>query len=163
MTIYHSDLGFTSIDGESESNLRTMVMTHVERALLEQRLNARGAMPPDVDRMPIFQTGGLLTQNRSEVAHEMSAESALPQRRMAKESSYFCFRLIDNTWRRTVVSSSKQPEDGFTTWTHEDPKELERLCNAYYEGDEAARKLIRMMAEMSVNEGGSAAAERFQP
>jgi len=163
MTIYHSGLGFTSMNHESEANLRTMVITHVERALLEQRLNARGAVPPDIDKMPIFQTGGLLTQNRSEVAQEMSAESALPQRRMAKESSYFCFRLIQNTWRRTVVSSSKQPEDGFTTWSHEDPKELELLCNAYYKGDEDARNLIRIMAEMSVTEGGSAAAERFQP
>lgn len=163
MTIYHSGLVFTSVDEESQSNLRTMIVTHVERALLEQRLNARGALPVNTDKMPIFQRGGLLTQNRSEIASEMTAESALPHRRIARESSYFCFRLVNNTWRRTVVSSSRQPDDGFTIWSHEDPQELEELCQAYYRGDDETRRLIRIMAEMSVTEGGSAPAERFQP
>lgn len=163
MTIYHSGVEFLVMDQASLITLRDMIVTHVERALLEQRLNARGALPPDTANMPIFQRGGMLTQNRSEVAKALGAETALPQRRVARESGFFCFRLVNNSWRRTVSSSSRQPDDGFTTWAHEDPAELEQLCTAYSKGDDETRRLIRIMAEMSVTEGGSAASERFQP
>ena len=43
-----------------------------------------------------------------------------------------------------------QPEDGFTVSTNETQEQIDLLCNTYETGDDEAKRMTRMIAELSV-------------
>ena len=122
-SVYHAGLHIVSATGNSAVLLRKVVTEHVERALDEQRANARGL--PAV-AAHAFQTG--------------------------KTKEYLRCQLVKGTWKRTAGPQADQPENGFTVSAAEDPAQVDMLCQAYERGDEETRKLIRTMAKASTTE-----------
>jgi hypothetical protein len=57
-------------------------------------------------------------------------------------------------WRSERSHSSEQPPDGFTIGAAEPDEQVSLLCRTYESGDAEARKLTRMLAELSVAAGG---------
>ncbi|MDP9361523.1 MAG: hypothetical protein M3P29_08730 [Acidobacteriota bacterium] len=61
------------------------------------------------------------------------------------------YRLqLGGTWSQTTTSDPKRPADGFTVAAYEYEDDLETLCRAYEIADEKGRRLIRLVAELSV-------------
>ena len=58
----------------------------------------------------------------------------------------------DGVWSHHASLVSDQPPNGFTISTAEAPEQAAILCSNYENGDEEARRLIRMLAELSVAE-----------
>ncbi len=54
------------------------------------------------------------------------------------------------TWRSEPASESDQPADGFTIAAAEPEEQVALLCQTYESGDAEARRLTRMLAELSV-------------
>ncbi|MFN2441952.1 MAG: hypothetical protein ABR517_04655 [Thermoanaerobaculia bacterium] len=151
LAVYHSGLHFTDV-GTSGGRLKTMVQTHIIRALEEQKANARGVIPHAVDHMPIFR-GHTLTANRGEAADSVHLHAALPAARIARQVGYIRYQLDRNTWRKKRTTNPEQPDDGFTVSASEDLAEIERLCEAYRKADEQGREFIRLLANLSLSEG----------
>lgn len=162
LTVYHSGLCFRKSAAESERTLREMISWHITRAMDEQKANARGFQPPSVDHMPIFRSG-VLAANRSEVAESLELSALLPAARIVKESAFVCCRLVRNSWKKTRTTDPDQPEEGFTVSAHEDAAQVEVLCETYLRADAEGRRLIRLLAEMSIADGEKLTEGRFQP
>jgi hypothetical protein len=118
---YHAGVHVVSASGDSAVMLRKIVSEHVERALDEQRANARG-IPAKAAHA--FQTGA------------------------ARE--YVRCQLVNGQWRKSTTTRSEQPSDGFTVSAQEDKEQVDMLCEAYAAGDESTRKMIRAMSEASL-------------
>lgn len=157
LMVYHSGLFFRRSVPEFERVLREMITWYITRAIDEQKANARGDQPSSVEHMPIFRAG-VLAANHSEVADSLQMSALLPTSRIVKESSFICCRLVRNQWKRTRTTDPGQPEDGFTLSSAEDEAQIDVLCDTYRNSDEEGRRLIRMLAEMSIVDG-----ERMSP
>jgi len=162
LTIYHSGLEFEEADTEAKAKLKEMIARFITRALEEQKLNARGVLPPSVDNMPIFRYGGQLTANQKDVS-EAIGESALPTSRVAKETGYICYHLENNTWKRKRTQDPGQPMEGFTISALEDKTQADLLCEAYQKSDREGRKMIQLFAQLSIMEGEGIEPGRFEP
>ena len=68
------------------------------------------------------------------------------------EAPFVTFRLDDNIWLRRPAFTPRQPENGFTIPMRSNDVELKRLCLSYSAGDEEARRLVRLFAELSISE-----------
>lgn len=53
-------------------------------------------------------------------------------------------------WKKTASLLPEQPENGFTVAAGETPEQVEMLRQAYATGDDEGRRMIRMLAELSV-------------
>jgi hypothetical protein len=162
LTVYHSGLEFDEQDGDSKAKIKEMIARFITRALEEQKLNARGVLPPSVDNMPIFRYGGQLTANQSDLSEAMG-ESALPATRVAKETGYICYHLENNTWMKKRTHDPGQPMEGFTISALEDRSQADLLCEAYRKSDREGRKMIQLFAQLSIVEGESISPGRFEP
>lgn len=125
-SLYHAGSHIISAVADSALILRKLVIEHVERALDEQRANARG-LP--AEKAHAFQTGG-------------------------KASEYLRCQFVKGEWRKSTVTRPDQPPDGFTINAEEDPVQIEMLCQSFASGDESMRNMIRMMAESSITTDG---------
>jgi hypothetical protein len=163
LTVYHSGLEFVDMSAAMRERLKAMLVRFISRALEEQKLNARGAMPEHaVDRMPIFRFGGQLTANVKD--KEVVEPAFIPvARRLARETGYVCYALENNQWRRKRTHDPGQPHDGFTISAAEEHTQAELLCDAYLCADASGRKLIQLLAQMSILEGDGTSAARFEP
>lgn len=162
LTVYHSGLEFETMTTAARERLKAMIGRFITRALEEQKLNARGVMPEhDADRMPIFRFGGQLTANPKD--KQPAAPSFLPVARMVKETGYVCYALEHNQWRRKRTHDPGQPHDGFTISAAEDHSQAELLCDAYQRSDPAGRRMIQLLAQLSIVEGEGPSAARFEP
>lgn len=132
---YHSGLIITRAVGVSSVTLRRLIEHHVERALDEQKANARGIPPLAAQSV---QTGVASAY----VRHE--------------------YRL--GRWREVTTHSPEQPDHGFTIAAHTTPSEVEMLRKAY-ERAKTANDLavIRRLAEMSVSTAEVVQARRYTP
>lgn len=162
LTVYHSGLEFQGLEGATKSRLRSMIGRFISRALEEQKLNARGAMPEhDADKMPIFRYGGQLTANVKD--KQEIGPAYLPVARVAKETGYVCYHLVNDQWRRKRTHDPGQPVDGFTISAAEDHSQAELLCEAYHRADREGRRLIQLCAQLSIIDGDGLPAGRFDP
>ena len=133
---YHSGLTIDRMVGASSVTLRRIVEHHVERALDEQKANARGVPPPLAAQSA--QSGGATTY----VRHE--------------------YRL--GRWREVMTPSSEQPDHGFTISAHTTPAEVEMLRHAYERAKTAADvAVIKRLAAMSVSTHEVVQARRYLP
>ena len=163
LTVYHSGLEFEDMDGDTKVRLKNLIGRFISRALEEQKLNARGVLPEhDLQKMPIFSQGGMLTANRTDVA-EAAGTVALPTTRIAKESGYICYHLENNVWRKKRTHDPGQPEEGFTISAKEDHEQANLLCEAYQTSDREGRKMIQLFAQLSIIDGEGIPPGRFQP
>ena len=56
----------------------------------------------------------------------------------------------DGAWQHRASLVADQPPNGFTISSAESPDQVAMLCTSYEHGDDEARRLIRMLAELSV-------------
>jgi hypothetical protein len=162
LTVYHSGLAFRKSAPESERVLRDMIAWHITKAMEEQKSNARGDETPQIEHMPIFRAG-VLAANRADVTESVGMSALLPTSRIVKESAYVCCRLVRNIWKKTRTTEPAQPEDGFTVSATEEPTQIEMLCDTYRQSDVEGRRLIRMLAEMSIADGEKLTTRPFEP
>lgn len=131
---HHSGLHIERILPAYESALRQMIAYYVERALDEQRANARGI---PAAAAASFQTG--------------------------KGTSFIRCDFIAGRWLRTPTQKSDQPPDGFTISANEEADQIERLCSAYERADNPGRKLIRTFAALSISKAEGIPTRRYTP
>ena len=127
--VSHSGVHFVEAEGQSPKHLQDLIATFVGRILAAQRANAAGDA----------------TSNASAVIL-----ASLGDARRKRTRGFVSYRLKDDAWWRVPTDSPAQPEDGFTVSAWEDETELETLCRTYAESDEEGRRLIRLVAELSV-------------
>jgi len=162
LTVYHSGLEFLEPTTDTRATLKRIIGRFIQRALYEQKLNARGVLPTSVEKMPIFRYGQL-TENRSDVT-EAIGSSVLPTARISKETGYICFQLENNrTWKKKRTHDPGQPSEGFTVSAAEDQAQIEMLCQAYAKSDRDGRKMIQLFTQLSIIEGEGIQPGRFEP
>ncbi len=133
-SLYHAGLRIIDADQESRDALRTMIAALVARALDEQKANARG-IPAEAAQC--FQTG--------------------------KGTEFLRFELLNGSWRRTATTRPEQPAHGFTISAAEDREHIEMLCHTFANSDEPGRKLIKLMAELSISQSEGVPTRRYTP
>lgn len=133
-SVYHAGVHFISAVRDSAVIVRQIVTEHVERALDEQRANARG-IPAAAAHA--FQTG--------------------------KTTEYIRCQLVKDEWRRSTSTRVEQPDNGFTISAGEDKNQIDMLCESYKTGDESTRKMIRMMAEASIGTADGVPTRKYNP
>jgi len=126
-TYYHSGLRFQRSD--LDGALRDLIAGEAKKLLMAQAANAMGV------RMPNLSGNG---------------DPLLPRRPPGGGCLQYILHL--NVWERTPTMSPEQPDEGFTVSVHEDPDELDNLCRVYEGSDEDGRKLIRVLAELSLRD-----------
>ena len=131
---FHSGLHIERILPAYETALRQMIAYYVERALDEQRANARGI---PATAAASFQTG--------------------------KGTSFLRCDFIAGRWLRTPTTKGDQPPEGFTISAEEEPDQIERLCSAYERADLSGRKLIRTFAALSISRSEGIPTRRYTP
>src|SRR5438128_575278 len=148
-TVYQSGLCFTDYAGDSASRLRDLASTIVARSLAEQVANARGLGPVIERNMPVFRSGVVAATGLE--ANQESAERLIPANEVAVDRGYIRCTLIagvrfDQKWSRTP----DQPAEGFTVSASEPSEHVDQLCENYLRGSEEERKLILLLAQLSV-------------
>lgn len=135
-TLYHSGLAIDHAAAGSARTLQRLVEHHVERALDEQKANARGIPPPLAAQS--MQTGTSTTY----VRHE----------------------YVMGRWREVMTAISNQPDNGFTICATTTPAEVDMLRRAYETATTAAdMAMIRRMAALSVSAAEVVQARRYTP
>ena len=72
----------------------------------------------------------------------------------ARLSGYVIWTLTDDGWKAQRSLLPDQPQDGFTIAAGESEDQVALLCRTYESGDTEARRLTRMLAEISVAGSG---------
>ncbi len=127
--VSHTGLRFIEAVGDSEALLRDLMATYVGSVLAAQKANANG-IRHDSQNLMLMEVGGA---RRTRVRGLMS------------------YRLQEpGTWKRSTTLDPSQPADGFTVAAYEDEDDLEILCRAYENANDEGRRLIRLVAELSV-------------
>ncbi len=124
---FQSALQFIDPIGRSLERLQDMMATFVGRVLAAQRANASANVREDAAILP--QLGGA---------------------RRSRTRGFVAYLFDGKSWIRRQSRLSDQPRNGFTVPAYEDEEELETLCRAYETADEEGRRLIRLVAELSV-------------
>lgn len=133
--LYHSGLAVTEAVGASDLTLRRLIEHHVERALDEQKANARG-IPPLAAQST--QTGAPTTY----VRHEYTL----------------------GRWREVMTPTAAQPESGFTIGAEHSPAEVEMLRRAYERAaTNSDRAVIKRLAALSLSSNEVVQARRYVP
>lgn len=126
--VSQSAVKFTEPSGDSEERLREMMAAFVAQLLDAHRANATAGDT---------RTASILTQLGE-------------ARRARSRGGLVTYRWDGTSWTHATTNSAKQPLDGFTVAAYEDEEELSTLCEAYEAADEEGRRLIRLVAELSV-------------
>ena len=134
-TTFHSGLTITRAAGVSSIALRRLVQHHVERALDEQKANARGIPPPLA-------------------AQSMSTGVA---------SAFVRHEYLGGRWREIMTADSNQPEHGFTIAAQTPEAEVQMLRDAYERATPADAAIIKRLAALSVSSGEVVQARRYTP
>ncbi|HUR79859.1 MAG TPA: hypothetical protein VM733_03780 [Thermoanaerobaculia bacterium] len=135
--LYHSGMEIMPASEMSAMTLRKLIEHHVERALDEQKANARGVPPP-----------------------HGAAQSA----RSGAQDSFVRHELNSGRWREINTAVNAQPEHGFTIAAHTARAEVEMLRRAYEAASsQNERVMIRRLAALSVNSNEVVQARRYLP
>lgn len=127
-TVSQSGIEFVESFGESDAKLQDMMGTFVARVLTAQKANASG-----------------------DATTSASILSQLGEARRTRTRGFVAYLWDGKAWTRRRTQLSDQPRNGFTVGAYEDEDDLEVLCRTYEQGDDEARNLIRLVAELSVN------------
>ncbi len=148
-TVYQSGLFFSEYIDDSAALLREMVAKLVSRSLAEQVANARGIGPVLERNMPVFRSGVVASTGLD--ANQQKSKRLIPSTELTLDRGFVRCTLVDNRrfekkWSRV----SDQPEDGFTVLATESVEHIDQLCETYLRGGPEDRKLIQLLATMSV-------------
>jgi hypothetical protein len=114
---------------DHNSSLREMITDSASEVLRAQQANAQG------DRA------------RNIVGDEtLTAASA----GVRAASGFLQYHLTPGGWKCHRALLPDQPEDGFTVSANESQEQIDLLCNTYEGGDAEAKRMTRMIAEVSV-------------
>lgn len=133
-TTYHTGLQITAEDRWAIQPLRDLITYYIERAMDEQKANARGI--PATAALS-FQTG--------------------------RAGDFVRFEFANGAWRRTPTKDARQPLNGFTVSASETDDHLTMLCEAYEAGTADSRRMLRTMAEMSISKSEGIPTRRYEP
>lgn len=133
-TLYQSGLQIAAMTPEAQLALRSLVESHVERALDEQRANAKGIPPLAAHSL---QTGGGGQFTRHE--------------------------FIGGVWRKITTADPRQPNSGFTVSAAELRSEVDLLRVAYETADSPMRDMIRKFAALSISNAEGIPTRRYIP
>ncbi len=133
-SVYHAGVEIVRASDEAMKTLREMISSFVARALDEQKANARGI--PAVAAQT-FQSG--------------------------KGTQFLRFEIINGAWRRTETTRPDQPMNGFTISAEEPQSHIALLCETYLVSDAEGRKLIKLMAELSISKAEGVPTRRYSP
>lgn len=128
-TLSHTGVQFLEPAGASTARLYDLMSTFVGKIVDAQRANAAGV-----------------------TAVGQTILATLGAARRKRTRGLISYRLKAGQWWRVPTDEKRQPEDGFTVPAYEDEAELDALCRAYESSDEEGRVLIRLVADLSVNE-----------
>jgi hypothetical protein len=136
-TVYQSGLFFTGFERDSQTMLQEMVTRMVSLSLAEQVANARGLGPVLENEMPVFREGVVATTRIDTKVGR----------------GYLRCTFIDNRrWEKKWSRTPEQPPDGFTLLATEPDDHVNQLCDTYKHCDRHQRELIRVLAQLSVEE-----------
>jgi len=127
--VSHTALHFIEGKGDAEERMHDMMATFVGRVLAAQKSNASGDVGDSAGQRILAQLG---------------------EARRMRTRGYIAYHFKEDTWWRVPTDSALQPPDGFTVAAYEDEEELAQLCSSYESADEEGRRLIRLVAELSV-------------
>lgn len=127
--VAHTAVHFIKGEGDAESRLHAMMATFVGKVLAAQKANASGDLVDSAGARILAQLG---------------------EARRMRTRGYIAYHFKDGSWWRVPTDSALQPPDGFTVAAYEDEEELAQLCSSYELADEEGRRLIRLVAELSV-------------
>lgn len=114
---------------DSNAALREMIANSANEVLRAQQANAQG------DRA------------RNKVGDEtLTAASA----GVRAASGFLQYHLTPNGWKCHRALLPDQPDDGFTVSANESQEQIDLLCSTYESGDAEAKRMTRMIAEVSV-------------
>ena len=133
-SVYHAGLEIIRAEKEAMTTLREMIASVVARALDEQKANARGI--PAVAAQT-FQTG--------------------------KGTLFLRCELVEGKWRQSETTRPEQPMDGFTISAEETRDQIAMLCETFAKADSDGRKLIQLMAELSISKTEGIPTRRYIP
>lgn len=126
--VSHSGVRFVNPSRDASARLQDLIATFVGKLMAAQKANAAG--------------------DRDENGATLLAR--LGEARRMRTSGFLSYHFDGATWSRKSTHSAKQPEDGFTVAAFEDQDEVAALCRTYVEADEEGRRLIRLVAELSL-------------
>lgn len=132
--LYQSGFEIQRIDDGSNAALHNLIEACIERALDEQKANARGVPP-------------------------VAAASQLPPR----QPLYVRHELVHGVWRKITTTEPRQPESGFTVVATESIHQVDLLRAAYTAADAAMREMIRRIAELSITHPEAIPVRRYTP
>ena len=133
-TLYQSGLEISEVAQEGKTALRELVHAYVERALDEQKANARGIPPVAVQ----YQQTGTATDF---MRHE----------------------YVAGKWKAYRTRDRDQPLNGFTISAEHPQSEVDMLREAWAKGDRTMREIIRQTAELSIKSPDGIPIRRYTP
>ena len=133
-SLYHSGFTVVAASPESERVLRGLIAWHVERALDEQKANARG--------IPAVAASSYQTGKASELMRHV---------------------FSGGVWRQSTTTDARQPVNGFTIAATQTPEEVQMLRSAWEAGDGSSRAVIQRMAELSISRAEGIPTRRYTP
>ncbi|HEX9407048.1 MAG TPA: PilZ domain-containing protein [Thermoanaerobaculia bacterium] len=110
-------------------DLRTLVTESANEVLRAQQANAEG------DR------------KRNVVGDETLTAASAGARAL---SGFLQYHLTGKGWKCHRALLPDQPDDGFTVSANESQEQIDLLCRTYESGDEEAKRMTRMIAQLSV-------------
>ncbi|MBW3671098.1 MAG: PilZ domain-containing protein [Acidobacteria bacterium] len=162
-TVFNTGIMFDA-EATDTGKLRSIIARQLDRALEEQKANARGELAEILEHMPIFSVGGTLAANQKQMSEAYEGKNALlPWTRIARERGYVKCAFDGTRWRRVRTPDREQPEEGFTVWAYEDNEDLEKLQRVYEKADWETRTLIRLCAQLSLDIDDTLPPQRFRP
>lgn len=152
-TVYQSGLLFTEYADDSLTTLKAMVSAFVARSLAEQVANARGIGPVLQNDMPVFR-GGVVATTEVDMKSASMNKYLMPEtaNEAATRSGYIRCKFMKHRWEKKWTREYEEPTEGFTVLATEPPDQIEKLCQTYSKADPDTRRLIRLCAQMSVEE-----------
>ena len=120
-------LGLRFIDDSEQ--LRRLIAASVTEILNAQQANAEGRREQNV-------VGDATLTSASE--------------RLGRVITFTTWLYSDGKWKHRPSLLPDQPADGFTIASNESEEQVAMLCRTYENGDEEARRLTRLLAELSV-------------
>ena len=152
LTVYQSGVRWTHPDDGTASKMKAISSTLVARALAEQVANAKGVKPlHNQDAMPIF-CGEVMTSNTFDTIAPEKNKHLIPISKLVRKRGFLCCSLVRGTyWTKKWTMNPEQPREGFTVSVRESLEQVDKLCDTYMQADSEGRRLIRLMATISLD------------
>ena len=148
-TVYQTGLAFAPTDESNAHAVHELMTTMISRSVAEQVANLRGLGPVTERDMPVFQEGVVAAEG---VDASQGTTKRIPIKR-AHQGYTRCVLLPGRRWQRRWTNSPVQPDnEGFTVLATEPRELVDMLCEDYIRCDSATRKLIRLLARVTVED-----------